>query len=805
MAMGGWETLQIHKLTLNESPQSSAPTQISGGTPAATESIGIPHVESTYLVCIGSVYLEAASSSLKNGKVSKRIAIQPNGSSLHLYSSTKTSTYAGNLKQPEAGCLQSLIRKYKLEIDAFVPELTAIPEDRRKPGLQTLHIVLDIFCPLDDRKDVGRALGTRAIFLQDPFKNARKLDYMNPHLFELSEAARELLAKEGTEIAHKEQNSQKLNSKLGVEELTNRNNEISDIFTQSSYLREEGLLGSNLSISSKILTQLKPHQMSGVRWMFQKENAATTSRTKRLLRGGILADDMGMGKTLTTLALIATSNERNKFNASGGTLLICPKSVIASWTEQIERHTQLLAVVIDSTNRKTILTNTRKYDILITTYGVVTNKVSDTAAAIKNHHWKRIVLDEAHVIRERKNIQVKRIFALDADYRWCITGTPVQNKLDDYGSLLEFLKHPYYGTREKFNNTIIKPLRSRGPHALQMLKHLISETTIRRLKSGTSLDLPEPQNVDQRLAFQPDEKQLYELLQEFTANQIERAHCNGLDETGIYLAQLRLRLRQVCNHGIDLLPLQLQNDLRSLKIEGDSRSVISVALSHVICELCKESKSENATDLTTFTDCQHVVCATCKVEDGDCPICIQANQEEVSTSIQPSTKVLALLQNLRSERHLKSIIFSCWTKMLDLVEIALRRENIEFMRIDGTLSSSDRKTRINEFRSSSSGMTLLLTLGTGSVGLDLTVASRIHLLEPQFNPMLEEQALARVHRIGQTQPVKTIRYIIDNSYEEEILKRQFQKLQLAEICVGGSIGNKKITAEDLENLNLVIK
>ncbi|KAF3908917.1 hypothetical protein AA313_de0208672 [Arthrobotrys entomopaga] len=789
------------------SASSSIPSTPTTSITSATKSTESPNTHSPGLVCIGSVYADAvsSSSSFENGKASKKIVMQPNGNSLQLFSSTKASKYAGILKQPASGYLRSLISEYKLEIDAFVPELTAIPKDRRQQGLQ---VVLDIFCPPDRQKKVGRALAANGIYLQEPFKNSRRLNYMNPHLFGLSKAAQELLAQEGFDITNRDENSQKKAGILGVKELVHRNNEIADIFTQSSDPLAKGLSSSNLAISPRISTQLKIHQLSGVQWMFERENGAGISSARESIHGGILADDMGMGKTLTTLALIATSNDMESLcQAPRTTLLICPKSVIASWREQLEQHTQLLSLVVDPNDRRLNMSDINNYDLLITTYGVVASG-SYIATAIRKHHWRRIVLDEAHVIRERNTNQAKRIFSLNADYRWCLTGTPVQNKLDDYGSLLQFLKHPYYGTREKFNKEIIKPLRCRGPFALQKLKHLISETTIRRLKSGTSLGLQDPQNVDQKLTLHPDEKRLHDLLHEFTANQREEALCRGVEETGTYKAQLILRLRQVCNHGIDLLPLQLQDELRRLEIfgmEGDSTSAISVALNHMICELCKESKSDHAAGLISFTDCQHVICAACKVEDGDCPICIQANQEEVSAFIKPSTKVLALIQNLRTETHLKSVVFSCWTKMLDLVEIALRREGIEFIRIDGSLSLSDRQDRINYFRNSGSCMTLLLILGTGSVGLDLTAASRVHLLEPQFNPMLEEQALARVHRIGQTQPVTTIRYIISGSYEEQILERQNKKLQLAELCVSGSIKNKKVAIEDLEDLDVVMK
>ncbi|KAF8863171.1 P-loop containing nucleoside triphosphate hydrolase protein [Acephala macrosclerotiorum] len=128
-----------------------------------------------------------------------------------------------------------------------------------------------------------------------------------------------------------------------------------------------------------------------------------------------------------------------------------------------------------------------------------------------------------------------------------------------------------------------------------------------------------------------------------------------------------------------------------------------------------------------------------------------------------------------------SIIFSGWTRTLDLIERHLTERSILFKRIDGSSSLPLRNKILNDFRKNSQIRILMMTTGTGAVGLNLAVASRVHIFEPQWNPMVESQAVARVVRLGQKKKVVIIRYIVEGTVEQNMRSQQQRKLALADV------------------------
>ncbi|KAF2994831.1 hypothetical protein E8E13_003014 [Curvularia kusanoi] len=152
-----------------------------------------------------------------------------------------------------------------------------------------------------------------------------------------------------------------------------------------------------------------------------------------------------------------------------------------------------------------------------------------------------------------------------------------------------------------------------------------------------------------------------------------------------------------------------------------------------------------------------------------------AADESVSTDVKISSKVRALVQQIKSCPTEKHVVFSSWTSSLDMVERGLAAVPVASVRIDGSVTPVNRAHAIDQLRSNPNVRVILLTISCGACGLDLTAASVVHLLEPQWNPSLEDQALARVHRLGQTRPVTTFRYIMRDSFEEHMLKVQDRK------------------------------
>jgi SWI/SNF-related matrix-associated actin-dependent regulator of chromatin subfamily A3 len=157
-----------------------------------------------------------------------------------------------------------------------------------------------------------------------------------------------------------------------------------------------------------------------------------------------------------------------------------------------------------------------------------------------------------------------------------------------------------------------------------------------------------------------------------------------------------------------------------------------------------------------------------------------------------------------------SLVFSYWKNALTSLENQLQKQNVSCVRIDGDRSADERAKALSAFRTQPEVKVMLITFGTGSVGLTLTEATHVHLVEPHWNPMVEEQAIARAHRIGQNKPVSVWRYIVENSIEENIARKQQRKLYLAKLTHGSEegqsgsgvrkSGQRKLEDEKIEDL-----
>lgn len=346
-------------------------------------------------------------------------------------------------------------------------------------------------------------------------------------------------------------------------------------------------------------------------------NIITNQRSAALpakAQGGILADMMGLGKTLSILSLIASSsseslawalsepgrsqtqNQQSKDDNfrppkqeylgltqvrenSKATLLICPLSTITNWEEQIKQHIRpgsLSYHIYHGPNRIKDLSQLVNFDLVITTYGSVSAELSARSANKRGPHpleeigWFRIVLDEAHMIREQSTLQFKAICRLQASRRWAVTGTPVQNKLDDLGSLLAFLRVKPFHDRAMYNQFIVTPFKLCDEGIIPKLRLLVDTITIRRMKD--KIDLPPRNDHTIKLQFSKDERWMYDAFQKDAQLRVnvmtgQRERVVG-GKTYIHILQAILRLRLFCTGGKDLMS---ENDLRLL--EGSSSEV----------------------------------------------------------------------------------------------------------------------------------------------------------------------------------------------------------------------------------------
>ncbi|KAN0090617.1 SNF2 family N-terminal domain containing protein [Hyaloscypha variabilis] len=568
--------------------------------------------------------------------------------------------------------------------------------------------------------------------------------------------------------------------------------------------------------------------------------------------GGILADDMGLGKTLTMLAnLVATLNDAATFQVSStstveghltdeetlcrsrATLVLVPSHMlIKSWTDEIRKFESLVTFRACSLllikhrhiygglrvceyhgrGRETRVDAIANADVVLSTYHTVAGESSKTTSPLFKIHWFRIVLDEAHIIRTASTLFFGSVKRLEAKLRWCVTGTPVQNGLEDLGSLVSFLQIPMLDTRLEFKLHIINPLMNKNGSGASSLRVLLDSICLRRLNK--LLDLPDVNDFYEEIDFSEAERQQYDTAHMDMSNEIERQVNLEKSKRGLFgILELETRLRRMCNHGTCEISLP--------KDEVSENYNTSEIIESTICDSCKADLADkiqvDSLCNVHYTTCGHLICSGClplfehalatakDAKDRVCPLCGQElsgdylvisraeamlgqlgrQLQECSLSFRPdgvSSKINALLKNIHNTNGKdKSIIFSGWTRTLDLIEHHLKKSNINFRRIDGTSSLLARNKTLDEFRKDCKIRILIMTTGTGAVGLNLAVASSVHIFEPQWNPMVESQAVARVVRLGQKKKVSIIRYIVRGTVEQTMRSQQQRKIALADL------------------------
>jgi SNF2 family DNA or RNA helicase len=623
--------------------------------------------------------------------------------------------------------------------------------------------------------------------------------------------------------------------------------------------------------------------------------------------GGILADMMGLGKTLSVLSLVTKTLDAaehwsqlppvqpraperraqhpfQQFDVprpasfdltpvqqnAKATLLVCPLSTVTNWEEQIKQHIQADTFtyhIYHGPNRIKDVEELAQFDLVITTYGSVVSELNSRMKRkpgtypLEEIAWFRIVLDEAHTIREQNTLGFKSICRLQANRRWAVTGTPVQNKLEDLAALLAFLRLKPFDEKSKFLQFIIQPFKMADPEIVPKLRVLIDTITLRRLKDKISL----PERTDEviRLEFSPEERRVYDWFAKTASDRVRALTGQAIGQdrlvggrTMIHILRSILQLRLICAHGKDLLNDDDLADLQGMTAETpidldsddeDRKPMLLEKKAYEMLYLMQEGNSDNCSRcncklgaievddpesdrqddiLGYMARCFHTYCPSCikllRHEQDGCDVCARldksscvelrrkrADLEHESRVAKnkggtgkiipddryngPHTKTRALIEELLANKEksamcpneppFKSVVFSGWTSHLDLIQIALDNAGITYTRLDGKMSRTARNAAMDAFRDDPSVQVILVSIMAGGLGLNLTAGNSVFVMEPQFNPAAEAQAVDRVHRLGQKRCVRTVRFVMKDSFEEKMLQLQDKKKKLASLSM----------------------
>ncbi|KAI1388866.1 SNF2 family N-terminal domain-containing protein [Hypoxylon trugodes] len=834
--------------TINQPPCFTLPNILSSYTPDEDE-----------MVCFGMVdNITATYEQRSQEALSPYFTVQLKPSA-H-FTSDIYKSFLGRIQTEHCHMIEGLLEEKSLKLHVRCTPAQGQSTKKRGRSNNVLYCSLSIiiYGPLGLFGDIGDWFQDYGVYLQDP--ESCNLDvpdtkYYNPHRmsssdFHLCPMVSEVISESSTIV---------------LQELP----ELPD------YLE---ILGSYADLEeapqpSSINTALKRHQKQALTFMLNREKGwgfghdypdiwetiykdhtriffNTVSRACQFheparFSGGIIADPMGLGKTLTMISLVATDidskedigiyQEDTETGKQGvaATLVVIPPPILNTWEQQIQNHTIGGTMMYRRHHGKTRLVGIEELNgvsFVLTTYHTVAAEWKANTGTQKSVlfsvRWKRIILDEAHFIRNGNSNMAGAVCALESVSRWAVTGTPIQNRLSDLASLLKFVRVYPYTDPKQFEADISRPWKSgEDEEAVRRLKRLAECLLLRRPKA--IINLPPRRDQVYPVEFTPEERLSYERLRQQTIAHIEEAlRCGtGMSMSHGYINALQHieSLRLFSNLG---LFYESRHKRRSHQPNGASEWSNTAQrvfdsqrdMSSITCSQCSSALglADTLLDDTTsnaeaaqYTSCLKFICSECvdrlrrRSQTAYCdhnPPCDSAavstsgaalEEIDSSASLQlrmaafnPPSKIKALLEDIRGvDSNVKCIVFSTWRLTLDLIKAGLDREGIQSIRFDGKVSQKDRPAVVERFESDPNVRVMLLTLSCGAVGLTLTAASRAYLMEPHWNPTLEEQALARIHRLGQTREVTTVRFCVRDSFEEEVVKIQESKKQLAGVLL----------------------
>lgn len=450
---------------------------------------------------------------------------------------------------------------------------------------------------------------------------------------------------------------------------------------------------------------LRDYQKNGFRWM---KNLAHYGF------GGILADDMGLGKTLQSIAFILSElNEVRERKQP--VLIVCPTSLTYNWQSELLKFApEIQAVIIDGDKQERYLLQKEVMDsdVLITSYPLLRADIK----WFEKQPFHTVFFDEAQAFKNPFTLTAKAVKKIQATHSFALTGTPIENSLEELWSIFHVVFPGLFGTLKEFSNLRMETVSRR-----------IKPFLLRRIKEDVLAELPEKSEEMDIVELLPDQKKLYAAyLAKLRQDTFKHLDKETFRKNRIRILAGLTRLRQICCHP-------------ALFVDGYQGS--SAKFEHLV---------------TLMEEAQH------------------------------------------SQRRV--LIFSQFTKMLGFIGKELTNRGISFFYLDGQTPSDERVDLCDRFNSGERDF-FLISLKAGGTGLNLTGADTVILYDLWWNPAVEEQAMDRAHRIGQTKEVQVIKLVSKGTIEEKINELQAKKKDLiSKMIDSDDATSTTLTEEDIREL-----
>ncbi|XP_074341619.1 putative ATP-dependent DNA helicase CHR12 [Apium graveolens] len=473
--------------------------------------------------------------------------------------------------------------------------------------------------------------------------------------------------------------------------------------------------------------ELRAYQLEGLQWMLSLFNNNLN---------GILADEMGLGKTIQTISLIAYLME-NK-NVTGPHLIVAPKAVLSNWITEFTTWVPSIVVVhYDGRMEERKLLRDEysgegKFNVLVTHYDMIMRD----KAFLKKIHWHYMIVDEGHRLKNHESALARTI---DSGYkirrRLLLTGTPIQNSLQELWSLLNFLLPNIFNSVENFEEWFNAPFADRCDVSLtdeekllviRRLHHVIRPFILRRKKEEVEKYLPQKSQVILKCDMSAWQKVYYHQVTD--VGRVGLGTGTGKSKS---LQNLTMQLRKCCNH-----PYLFVGEYNIWRKE-------------------------------------EIVRASGKFELLD-----------------------RLLPKLYKAGH-RVLLFSQMTRLMDILGVYLELHGFKFLRLDGSTKTEERGTLLKQFNAPDSPYFMfLLSTRAGGLGLNLQTADTVIIFDSDWNPQMDQQAEDRAHRIGQKKEVRVFVLVSVGSIEEVILERAKQKMGIDAKVIQAGLFNTTSTAQD---------
>ncbi|TDS07517.1 DEAD/DEAH box helicase [Sphingobacterium paludis] len=458
-----------------------------------------------------------------------------------------------------------------------------------------------------------------------------------------------------------------------------------------SYRAQTALLRcpAKVVVPATLQTTLHPYQQDGLQWMNQLAS---------MHLGGCLADDMGLGKTIQVIAFLLLQHGDKLPKQS---VVIAPTSLLFNWQAEFKKLAPSLRVLcLHGSQRELDDVHLSRYDVLLISYGTL---VADIGK-LRKRAFQAAILDESQAIKNPTSARYKAACLLQAQTRFAVTGTPLENSTYDIYGQLSFACPGLLGSNTYFKDTFAGPIDRFGDRKRAViLQQTIAPFLLRRTKKQVAKELPEKTEITIYCEMGDVQREIYDNYEGELRDYLEGVRDDEVSQINMHVLAGLTRLRQICN-----APALLK--------EGYANSISAKM----------EVLMEQLSQLT-----------------GD---------------------------------H-KVLVFSQFVDMLDLIREELDKRVIPYSYLTG--QTKHRGELVKEFQEDKKKRIFLISMKAGSVGLNLTAADYVFLIDPWWNPAIETQAIDRSHRLGQDKPVIAVRLICPNTVEDKIMKLQDKKRDLA--------------------------